>query len=76
MDELELPPAQAFTWHCHVCPFKETWTTELAAQCAAVWHVYLAHRSVWLQLVGSERPPQDVKPEACGHLIEHYEGSV
>ena len=60
-----------FTWSCSTCPFWETWSTELAAQAAAVWHVYLMHRNVWRHLVGSERPPQDVEPKNLGQLLEH-----
>ena len=63
----------SFSWTCHVCPpgsFSLTWTTELAAQASAVWHVYLEHRDVWQSLVGSERPPQDAKPETLGQLLE------
>lgn len=59
---------------CKLCPNDEAWTTQAAAEAAAVWHVYTEHRESWIKIVGSDRPPlATTPPEAYGRKYEQWE---
>lgn len=66
--------ATEFAFICSQCEKSESWTTEIAAQAAAVWHVYDDHWDIWMQLTGSpERLPVDKRPEDYGRKFEEWE---
>jgi hypothetical protein len=55
---------------CTLCPWRESWTTQAAAEAAAVWHVYDDHHSVWTELQGTAlRPPVNKMPEDYGRRL-------
>lgn len=59
---------------CNLCRWNEAWTTQDAAQAAAVWHIHDEHPAVWLERMGSDRPPDVVHgPEAFGRRYEQWE---
>lgn len=54
-----------------ICSWTEEWTTQEAAQAAAVWHIYNHHRDEWINIMGEDRPPlARTPPEAYGLLLE------
>lgn len=62
---------------CNLCPWRESWTTQWAAEAAAVWHVYDEHRAVWTERMGSpERLPVDKMPEDYGRRLEPWESQA
>jgi hypothetical protein len=71
-----LPPNGAqgeFPWRCERCPhLDEAWTTELAAQCAATWHVFEQHYEHWVLAIGA-RPPRQPRPEMVGRALATWE---
>lgn len=59
---------------CALCIWQEGWTTNAAAEAAAVWHVYHAHPEVWLEKMGSDRPPDVAHgPESYGRKLAGWE---
>lgn len=50
------------------CGWSETWTTQAAAQSAAVWHAFDNHREVWTEITGKDFP-QDQKPDTLGMKV-------
>lgn len=59
---------------CALCDLDEAWTTEEAAQAAAVQHVWSAHPDMWVTVMGEERLPRDITPpEAYGRQFEPWE---
>lgn len=53
-----------------VCPWYEEWSTQEAAQAAAVLHIYNHHRDVWIEIMGDRPPLARTPPEEYGQLLE------
>lgn len=61
-----------FAFRCALCGHSEAWTTERAAQAAAVWHVFELHQGEWIEQTGGILP-QDPRPEAVGRRFQEWE---
>lgn len=68
---IPLVPAQsdAASAVCNECIFAQTWSTTPAAEAAAVWHCYEKHPELWQATIGSDRKPQDPRPETLGEWL-------
>lgn len=59
---------------CTACDFNEAWTTQDAAQAAAVQHVWSSHPELWEAVMGDDRLPTDITPpEDYGRKFEPWE---
>lgn len=59
---------------CRLCSWNVAWTTQFAAEADSVWHVYLEHRELWIELLGSDREPQVTNlPGAYGRKLDDWE---
>lgn len=62
---------------CKLCPWRESWTTQDAAEAAAVWHVYDDHHDTWTELIGTpERLPVNKMPADYGRKLEPWESQA
>lgn len=64
----ERPVEGEHVFSCNLCTEHQTWSNAAATMAAAVWHVFTAHQSTWLQVAGN-RGPLDPMPEALGTRI-------
>lgn len=69
------PAASEYVFRCKLCGHRESWTTEVAAQAASVWHVYNEHLDEWKHLAGTRRPV-DPHPEELGSKLEPWESQA
>lgn len=64
--------ATEYAFTCKVCGHSESWSTDTAAEAAAVWHVFTHHQGTWIEITGG-RLPKDPKPENVGRKLEEWE---
>jgi hypothetical protein len=72
--------ATEFAFHCTVCDHRESWTSDAAAKCAGVWHVFGMHPELWYGVLVASgqafRPPVDPRPETLGWQFEEWESQL
>lgn len=71
----------AMRWTCNTCMEEtgadvgEWWSSQDAAQAAAVWHAYNKHRPQFVAAAGEDRAPKDPLPEMLGRQLAPWEVS-
>lgn len=58
---------------CKWCGHTEAWTTETAAQSAAIVHIFTKHRDWWDQAGMPAEGPPTKAPEFFGRRFEEWE---